>query len=143
MKDLDPVLAQRTRPLRCRRVGAGRADADAAVRPDVCVFDTWGILVPPDLPGHSSRPSGSWFRSLGSDAMSGLGHACPPGADVAGLSTIVRYAADVAAGAKSCRAMHNQLSWLLRSAATAGASSEAHLGAGGLRDGKLILRYAV
>ena len=114
MKDLDPALAglveRYAAAVWAQDVGAFMQLYD----PEVCVFDTWGVWCHQGAEAWQQAVEG-WFRSLGSERVR-VGFESTrgtPGAEVAGLSTIVRYAA-VSPQGEELRAMHNRLTWVLR-----------------------------
>jgi ketosteroid isomerase-like protein len=92
-------------------------DVDAFMRlydPAVRVFDTWGVWCHDGAAAWQAAVEG-WFMSLGSERVrvSFEDLHSVAGKDVAIVSAIVRYAGESADG-EPLRAMHNRLSWGLR-----------------------------
>ena len=105
-----------------RIVGSYRAavfakDVAAFMRlydPAVRVFDTWGVWCHDGAPAWQSAVEG-WFMSLGSERVRVSFEELHSvvGKDVAIVHAIVHYAGESADG-QPLRAMHNRLSWGLR-----------------------------
>ena len=142
MKDLDPALA----PQLDRYAAAVWAlDAPALMQlydPEVRVFDTWGLWCHQGAEAWQRAVEG-WFRSVGSERVRVRFQdtRTTPGADVAGLSTLVCYAAMSPQG-EELRTMHNRLTWLLRRRGHGWRIVHEHTSAPvGFEDGKAILSY--
>lgn len=83
--------------------------------PDVRVFDTWGIWSYEGAAAWSVAVEG-WFASLGSETVrvtfEDVKIAAEPG--FASMTAFARYAA-VSAHGQELRAMHNRITWVLKS----------------------------
>lgn len=138
------VLSTPDRLLSAYRDAVLARDVDALMRlyaDDVRVFDTWGVWSYEGRTAWRQMIEG-WFGSLGDDRVrvdfSEVRMAA--GADCAGLSATVGYAA-VSAEGQTLRSMHNRLSWLLQKRGNAWLVVHEHTSAPvGFEDLKAILQ---
>ncbi len=112
--EIDKDLA---RVLKAYEAAVFAKDVEAFMRlysPEVRVFDAWGVWSYEGAPAWQRAVEG-WFTSLGTERVKVRFDdvQCTAGRELALLSAIVSYAA-ISPQGQELRAMHNRISWGLR-----------------------------